>query len=264
MPRTAPFFLAVALVLGAVPVIVDAQETLVGPLTVPAIVAAPFSAVGIAENTRRTADGNQFTRTSTYHFYRDTQGRTRIERALPLPQLNANGERAALTLIDIRDPVSNEIIMFNPRAKTAMTHTGLNLHTVEPASTRPRVFAEFGGVPIGANDPGWSAPLSLGEKSMDGLNALGTRQLYTIPAGSKFGNQKAMTLTVEQWYSPTLGMILSRTVTASSGGQSSYHLQQIVQAEPDASLFTIPPDYRKLALPTRSMAAGDAAVTSTK
>jgi len=84
----------------------------------------------------------------------------------------------------------------------------------------PRVFARFGGIRIGANDRGWSAPVSLGDKSIDGLSAIGTRQVYTIPAGSKFGNQKAVTITVEQWYGPSLGTILSRTGTASSGGQS--------------------------------------------
>jgi hypothetical protein len=231
---------------------------------VPAIVAAPFSAVGITEITRQSADGNQFSRTSTYHFYRDTQGRTRTERELRLARLNANGEQAQLPLIEIRDTVSNELIMLNPRVKTALTDKQVHFHTSEPASTMPRVFAEFGGIRIGAHDRGWSAPVSLGETSMDGLNAIGTRQVYTIAAGSKFGNQKAVSITVEQWYSPALGMILSRTGTASSGGQSSYHLEQIVQAEPDASLFTIPPDYRKISLPTPAMTAGAAAATSTK
>jgi hypothetical protein len=239
----------------------DAQDTVVGPLTVPAIVATPFSAVGIAETTRQSADGNQFSRTSTYHFYRDTQGRTRIERAVRLARLNANGEQAALPLIEIRDPVAKQMTILNSRIKTAVTDTVARLHASEPASTRPRIFAEFGGVRIGASDRGWSAPVSLGEKSMDGLSAIGTRQIYTIAAGSKFGNEKAVSITVEQWYSPALGMILSKTGTASSGGQSSYHLEQIVQAEPDASLFTIPADYRKISLP---MPAGAATATSSK
>jgi hypothetical protein len=264
MLRTAHVFLAAVLVLGGVPVTANAQETLVGPLSVPSIVAAPFSAVGITETTRQTADGNRFSRTSTVHFYRDTQGRTRIERQVSLPQLNANGEQNAQSFIEIRDPVSNALIMLNPRIKTAVTHTAVHLHTSEPASTMPRVFAQFAGIRIGPHDRGWSAPVSLGEKSVDGLSAIGTRQVYTIPAGSKFGNQKAVTITVEQWYSPALGMILSRTGTANSGGQTSYHLEQIVQAEPDASLFTIPADYRKITLPTRSMAAGAAGAANTK
>jgi len=37
-----------------------------------------------------------------------------------------------------------------------------------------------------------------------------------------------------------------------------------VQAEPDASLFTIPADYRKITLPTRAMAAGAAAAAAAK
>ena len=262
MLRTTRLFLAAALVLGTLGVTANAQETLVGPLSVPAIVAAPFSAVGVTQTTRRSADGNRFSRTSTVRFYRDSQGRTRIERQVSLPRLNANGEQNVLSFIEIRDPVSNALIMLNPRVKTAMTDTAVHFHTSEPASTMPRVFAQFAGIRIGPHDRGWSAPLSLGEKSLDGLGAIGTRQVYTIAAGSKFGNEKAVTLTVEQWYSPTLGMILSRTGTASSGGQTSYHLEQVVQAEPDASLFTIPADYRKITLPTRAMAAGAAAAAA--
>ncbi|HXR91327.1 MAG TPA: hypothetical protein VN750_13730 [Steroidobacteraceae bacterium] len=264
MLRTARVSFAAALVLGALPVTAGAQETFVGPLSVPAIVAAPFSAVGITETTRQTADGNRFSHTSSVRFYRDSQGRTRIERQVSLPGSNANGEQSAASFIEIRDPVSNAYIILNPAHKTALINTAMHLTTSEPASTAPRLFAQFGGVRIGPNDRGWSAAVPLGEKSIDGLSALGTRQVYTIPAGSsRFGNQKAVTITVEQWYSRALGMILSRTGTASRGGQTSYHLEQIVQAEPDASLFTIPADYRNLSLPTRSMAAG-AAVNAAK
>lgn len=236
----------------ALPPAASAQDQAFGPLTVPAIPAVPFSAVGVTQTIRQSADGNLFTHTTSRHLYRDSQGRTRVERELgprPLP----------LDLIEIRDTVVGQMIILNPQARTAQAIAGMHFKTSEVAPAAPQIFTVFGNTRIGPEERGWSAPVSLGQKSMDGIEAVGTRQVYTMAAGSTFGNEKPVTITVEQWYSPALGMILSKTGRGSGGGETDYHLEQIVQAEPDASLFSAPADYREIHLP---MPAPQAAPTT--
>ncbi len=249
MPRTARFpclvCAAATAFVAVLPMTSSAQDEAFGPLTVPAIPATPFSAVGVTQSIRETADGNRFTHTTSRHLYRDSQGRTRVERELgPRPR--------PLDLIEIRDTVSGQMIILNPQAMTAQTIPGMHFKTSGIAPAAPEIFTVFGNTRIGPGERGWSAPVSLGEKSIDGIDAVGTRQTYTLAAGSTFGNDKPVTITVEQWYSPALGMILSKTGRGSGGGETDYHLEQIVQAEPDASLFAVPADYRRISLPTQS------------
>ena len=232
------------LLFAALPMTGHAEETL-GPLDVPAIVGAPFSGVGVTETIRQTADGNRFSVTSSTRYYRDSQGRTRTEREIPRVRMNEGATAATHEFTQIRDAVSGTVYLLNPQYKTAEVVTGLQKATAEPGGTAPRLFTVFGGTRIGPDEPGWSAPVSLGEKSIDGIDAIGTRQIYTISAGSPFGNQKPVIITVEQWFSPALGVVISKTGRASTGGESNYRLGQIVQAEPEASLFTVPADYQK-------------------
>jgi hypothetical protein len=52
-------------------------------------------------------------------------------------------------------------------------------------------------------------------------------------------------ITVEQWFSPDLGMIVRKTGRATTGGASSYRLEHIVQGDPDPMLFAIPAGYTR-------------------
>jgi hypothetical protein len=85
----------------------------------------------------------------------------------------------------------------------------------------------------------------LGEKTLDGIHVVGSQRVYTVAAG-KVGNSKAVTLTVQQWSSPELGIIVDKLETATTGGGFHYHLTQLTQAEPDPKLFTVPADYKKI------------------
>jgi hypothetical protein len=243
--------LAAGWLLAALPASGNAQEPVLGPLDVPTIPATPFSAVGITQTIRQTGDGNRFSRISTTRYYRDSQGRTRIERELPRVRLSADAEQTFLQVIEIRDVVKGELIMLNPQTKTAQTFSGMQFRTPETPGTPPPIFAVFQNTRIAPNDRGWSALVQLGEKSVDGLDAIGTQRAYTVPAGSTLGNEKPVTVTVEQWYSPALGMILSKRGRSGSA-QTDYHLEQIVQGEPDASLFAVPAGYHMVTLPALS------------
>lgn len=79
---------------------------------------------------------------------------------------------------------------------------------------------------------------------IEGVSAVGTRREYTLAAGA-IGNEKPIGITIEQWFSPDLGMIVSKTGHATTGGGSSCRLEHIVQGEPDPMLFAIPADYTR-------------------
>jgi hypothetical protein len=50
-------------------------------------------------------------------------------------------------------------------------------------------------------------------------------------------------ITIERWYSPELQTDVMRKEVNPQFGQTTFQLTNIVRAEPDASLFQVPPNY---------------------
>ena len=83
---------------------------------------------------------------------------------------------------------------------------------------------------------------SLGQKTIDGVLAEGTRTTSVIPAGS-IGNQQPITVTSEQWFSPDLEILVMTKFSDPRSGESSYTVSNITRGEPTAGLFDVPSDY---------------------
>jgi hypothetical protein len=83
---------------------------------------------------------------------------------------------------------------------------------------------------------------SLGTQVIGGVTAQGTRITRTIPAG-QVGNQAPLVITIERWYSPELQTDVMRKEVNPQFGETTFQLTNIVRAEPDASLFQVPPNY---------------------
>ena len=83
---------------------------------------------------------------------------------------------------------------------------------------------------------------SLGTQSINGVNAEGTRITRTIPAG-QIGNDKAIQIVFERWYSPDLQIVVKSTRIDPRFGTTTYTLTNVQRAEPAATLFTVPSDY---------------------
>jgi hypothetical protein len=82
----------------------------------------------------------------------------------------------------------------------------------------------------------------LGRQTIEGVNAAGTRTTWTIPAGA-IGNLQPIRIVSEQWMSPDLRILVLTKHSDPRTGENTYRLQNIVRAEPDRSLFTVPADY---------------------
>ncbi len=101
--------------------------------------------------------------------------------------------------------------------------------------------------------PAQSTTEDLGEQVLEGVLAHGSRETSTIPAGA-LGNERAIVITSERWYSEEIGAVVSSKTSDPRIGETSYELVNIVRSEPAPDLFTIPPGYelQAAAEPSRS------------
>ena len=82
----------------------------------------------------------------------------------------------------------------------------------------------------------------LEHKTLEGVAVEGRKTTTVIPAG-KVGNELPITVVSEEWRSPELNLLVLTRHSDPRTGESSYRLQNIIRAEPDPSLFMVPPDY---------------------
>ena len=203
------------------------------------VTGAPFKAVAVTELVHTLADGNRITRKTEAAVCRDSQGRFRREvRLAGIGPLHTTGEQRSF--IVIQDPVAGTTYILNPEEKTA-DKVPFPVRKIEV--TRKQTAAGQWEIQAkrGMAEENWQKE-SLGTQTINGLNAEGTRQTRTIPAG-EIGNEKAITFVSEQWYAPDLQLMVMSKRNDPLFGETTYTLTNIQRQEPDASLFTVPPDY---------------------
>jgi hypothetical protein len=213
------------------------------------VTGAPFTADVVNEFKQTLSDGTQIDRKTTGSIARDSMGRTRRE--MTPPAIGPFATSGAPTIILINDPVAHKHYALNPKEKTAHE---LGQAPRFGAMGRDGRGAGGGGVrngvrggarPGGAEGMRGGEPVtvSLGTKTIDGVTVEGTRTTRTIPAGT-IGNVKAIEIVFERWYSPDL---LTNVYTRRSdpfSGETVFQLTNIKRAEPAASLFQVPSDYK--------------------
>jgi hypothetical protein len=84
--------------------------------------------------------------------------------------------------------------------------------------------------------------VDLGTQMVNGVMAQGSRTTLTIPVG-QIGNDRAIRVVGEQWYSNDLQMMVKSSNTDPRFGDTTYQLTGITQVSPDPSLFQAPADY---------------------
>jgi hypothetical protein len=152
----------------------------------------------------------------------------------------------------INDIVGGEHYFINPQTKTAQVLKVPNQPATRqsPVSAPDSIFSLGGGGGGGdsasghAGTDGPATTVSLGQKEIEGVTTIGTRREQTFAPGT-VGNDKPITVTVEQWYSPDLGVVVLASQQTSTGAELTYRLHDIKRSEPDAALFTIPADYTR-------------------
>jgi hypothetical protein len=220
---------------------------------------APYSATITNENIQTLEDGTHITQTTTGNIARDSQGRTRQDASLPaIGNLSAAD---APHLVFIQDPVGQTAYTLNLTDKTAqkMPSLPMNLNTSGSASGGKFVMqmgtaVAAGGPPplpppgimlqrtLIGGDQGKVSTEDLGVQTMEGVQVTGMRTTRTIPAG-EIGNDRPISIVTEVWTSPDLKTIVYSKRSDPRMGEQTFQLTNIVRSEPDASLFTVPPDF---------------------
>ncbi len=231
---------------------------------------SPYSAQAVTEATQVLTDGNRIVRKSSSMLYRDSEGRTRREQSLSFP-----GDPSGQTLktVMISDPVAGVSYSLNPDTRTGRKSSIFRFERTSPRSNAggepPRVGAAVtvdgggaggfvitsggpGGVPRSENstfnfrlegDHRNAVRESLGTQTIEGVEAEGTRTTTTIPAGA-IGNERAIEIVEERWYSPVLQTVVMTRHNDPRSGENVYRLTNIDRSEPAHSLFEAPGDYQ--------------------
>jgi len=232
------------------------------------VLGAPYSATITNESIQTLADGNRLVQTSTGTTARDSQGRTRQDTVLPaIGNLSAAN---APHLIFIHDPVAQTSYTLNLTDKTAQKMPALpplagstagvagatvSMRVVEgngPALPPPDAMLTTMAAPApgvflekhlftSAQDEGNSE--DLGSQTMEGVIVNGVRTTHTIPAG-QIGNDRPITIVTEVWTSPDLKTVVYSKRSDPRMGEQTFRLTSIVRTEPNASLFTVPADFK--------------------
>jgi hypothetical protein len=221
------------------------------------VVGAPYSATITNESLQTLADGNRIVQSNSGTTARDAQGRTRQDAALP-PIGNLSPENAP-HLVFIMDPVAQTSYTLNLTDKTAQkmamppggAQTGgqaatkmFFARTAGPGPDGPPPMPAISiGTKVAAEEHSEVSTEDLGTQTMEGLSVTGVRTTRTIPAG-EIGNEKPISIVTEVWTSSDLKTIVYSKRSDPRMGEQTFKLTNIVRGEPDASLFTVPADFK--------------------
>jgi hypothetical protein len=206
------------------------------------VTGAPYSAQAVTQYTQTLADGSHIQRTITSSVARDSQGRSRREETIGAIGALA-GSTASPKAVFIHDPVAGVSYMLNPGSKTAHASQPRNftLNSATTGATDPQ--PEGGSRTAHARSEANVKTEDLGSQTMEGLTVQGKRITRTIAAG-QIGNEHQLQVVHEVWYSEDLKTTVMSTTNDPRTGVSTYKLTSISRAEPDASLFQVPADYK--------------------
>jgi hypothetical protein len=222
---------------------------------------APYSATITNESVQTLPDGSHITQTSTGTVARDSQGRTRQD--APLPPIGNLSAANAPHIVFIQDPVAQTSCTLNLTDKTAQqmpafpAATGASGTVAAPgtAIVAMKMGSDTAVVPplpapgmfiqrsFAASDPSQVATEDLGSQTMEGVLVTGTRTTRVIPEG-QIGNDAPISIVTEVWVSPDLKTIVYSKRSDPRMGVQTFELKNIVRAEPDPSLFTVPADFK--------------------
>jgi hypothetical protein len=197
-----------------------------GPGSRTPVTGAPYSATETLQRQQTLSNGNQIATKEQSNVYRDSQGRIRTEETITPA---ASSGKPAYTMVTIFDPVGGNRYVLNSSTMVAFQSP---LPPARPAPT---------GAPSRPARPN-ETTASLGTQTVNGVSATGTQITETIPAGA-IGNAQAIQVVRISWISTDLKVPVQIKTTDPRYGNTDMELTNIVEAEPNGSLFVVPAGY---------------------
>jgi hypothetical protein len=198
----------------------------------PTVKGAPYSAQAVSEITQTLADGSRVTHSNYSRLYRDSEGRERCE--------ETSGD--SFKRIFISDPVehaSYELYLDKKIAVRTIGHQAVekDLHGAAIRFQQsPLDLAAETGV-IGGRLMAIMKEESLGTRTMEGIETVGTRTSVIAPDG-RIDN------VTDRWISPDLQLGLIMTASNMSWGPTTYKVTNLIRGEQPRALFEVPADYK--------------------
>jgi hypothetical protein len=202
----------------------------------------PYTANRKTTRVQTLANGTTITNETTGKEARDSSGRTYRESQIEGP-FGFERQAPASFFFNVLDPVKSVTIRWNSNSKEATV-----FHMADPGQARQ-------APPPAANSAATVQPVrmprpahpgveteDLGTKTINGIDAHGTRTTETYPAGS-VGNDQPITVTLEMWTSRELGLVVLEIDDDPRTGVKTTELTDIERGEPDPALFQAPEGY---------------------
>jgi len=264
---------------------------------------SPYSAQAVTENTQVLSDGNRIANKTIALVYRDSEGRTRREQTIKAIGGLARGGEPSQAIF-ISDPVAGTSYSLDPKTQIArklppmrFKVQGAAAGSGESKSAESAAAVGYRGnvqqiiVGEGQGDNyrialesdaqvkrqfesgialGWldkrnpsAKTEQLGKQNINGVEAEGTRTTVTIAPG-EIGNERAIEIVSERWFSPELQVIVMTRHNDPRFGENSYQLIDINRAEPARELFEVPPGYKVEESPVSGVGSGTNAGTNVR
>jgi hypothetical protein len=226
-----------------------AQEK-IDSISIPPLTNAPFQATVTLQWTRHLANGSTLVVRNHRLVVRDSQGNIYQERRTFVP--DGSDKEAQIRRIEISNPLKHTKYFCNaaltqctlrnyfpedmvravtPQANTAAASSSANISATAQRRRRPPKA-------IAANSE--VIHTTLGTRSIEGLDAVGTKDTRIIPPGAG-GNSTPLESSKEFWYSPQLGLNLRVLRIDPLHGDQSFKVTDVSLTEPDPQRFVLPP-----------------------
>jgi hypothetical protein len=200
-------------------------------ISIPPISNAPFTATVSTTWVRVLDDGSTVTLENHRTVARDNSGRVFQERRYLLPE--GDSRQNLIHRLEFADPSAHTVYYCEPVDRTCEI-----LNYFPRTSPAPLI-------PAGPLDGGnrFLTRTELGNDTVSGVQAVGTRETTTIDAGA-IGNDRAISIVKEFWFSPQLGINVVEKRQDPRVGTQIFTVGDISLGEPDARLFEMPSGYR--------------------
>ena len=239
-----------------------------------AVTGAPYAGETVTESGQVLADGNRIVRRTAVRVYRDSAGRTRRETmdadghvtsivisdpaagtsyVLDPSTNTARRTQIAMSFVSSGGAggrggrggqgASGVAVYVSPDARReteakAIREGELKTHVTSGQSVVTSV-GPITWVSEGAGSASSSSKEDLGQQTIEGVVARGSRTTTVIPVGA-IGNEQPITVVSEEWLSPELKVLVMTTHIDPRAGETTYRLTNISRREPVPQLFEVP------------------------